>query len=284
MRTLAFIIAAACALGTPWPAAADDGRAKAKAIAAALAGSYGDSFEGLVEDAGRLVLRFAGKEFVFDDGRKKSFNELLEQPDIEDMFFQSYPLANPTGTLPQNFDPGRIRVEGFFKALYGGSAKEVARNCVTVDFCGHKVPFNSRHGAAQALAAVGRDLDRLFEARPELKIYVKELGGTFAWRLIAGTTRLSNHSFGNAIDLNVARSHYWRWDAPARLAAFSRKIWPAEIIGAFEKHGFIWGGKWWHYDTMHFEFRPDLIAYSRARPAEPTPGPPDIEAGAARKK
>ena len=24
-------------------------------------------------------------------------------------------------------------------------------------------------------------------------------------------------------------------------------------------HGFIWGGKWYHYDTMHFEFRPELV-------------------------
>jgi hypothetical protein len=27
----------------------------------------------------------------------------------------------------------------------------------------------------------------------------------------------------------------------------------------FEKHGFIWGGKWYHYDTMHFEYRPELL-------------------------
>ncbi|MEJ2663631.1 MAG: M15 family metallopeptidase, partial [Spirochaetia bacterium] len=27
----------------------------------------------------------------------------------------------------------------------------------------------------------------------------------------------------------------------------------------FEKYGFIWGGKWYHYDTMHFEYRPELL-------------------------
>src|SRR6185437_1620763 len=25
---------------------------------------------------------------------------------------------------------------------------------------------------------------------------------------------------------------------------------PKEIVATFEKHGFIWGGKWYHYDTM----------------------------------
>ena len=31
-------------------------------------------------------------------------------------------------------------------------------------------------------------------------------------------------------------------------------------VGLSEKHGFIWGGKWYHYDTMHFEYRPEIIA------------------------
>ena len=31
----------------------------------------------------------------------------------------------------------------------------------------------------------------------------------------------------------------------------------------FEKYGFIWGGKWFHYDGMHFEYRPKLILHSR---------------------
>ena len=34
---------------------------------------------------------------------------------------------------------------------------------------------------------------------------------------------------------------------------------PKEIVKVFEKHGFIWGGRWYHYDTMHFEYRPELI-------------------------
>jgi hypothetical protein len=32
-----------------------------------------------------------------------------------------------------------------------------------------------------------------------------------------------------------------------------------EIVRIFENHGFIWGGKWYHYDAMHFEFRPELV-------------------------
>jgi peptidoglycan LD-endopeptidase CwlK len=75
---------------------------------------------------------------------------------------------------------------------------------------------------------------------------------------------LSNHSFATAIDLNVDKAAYWRWQSPTQLETFSRKNWPSEIIEAFERHGFIWGGKWWHFDTMHFEYRPEIIAYAKS--------------------
>ena len=34
---------------------------------------------------------------------------------------------------------------------------------------------------------------------------------------------------------------------------------PKEIVDVFEKYGFIWGGRWYHYDTMHFEYRPEFL-------------------------
>ena len=33
---------------------------------------------------------------------------------------------------------------------------------------------------------------------------------------------------------------------------------PQAIVDAFEAEGFAWGGRWYHYDTMHFEWRPEL--------------------------
>ncbi len=34
---------------------------------------------------------------------------------------------------------------------------------------------------------------------------------------------------------------------------------PLGIVTICEKHGFIWGGTWYHGDTMHFEYRPELL-------------------------
>jgi hypothetical protein len=236
-------------------------------ILTALASAYPRQFEGLESDPGAgLMVRMAGQKFIFDDGQTKTFEQRLDHPDLEDMFCQTYPLTNPTDRLPRDFDPGRYRVEGFFLALYGESPAAVARNCEPVLFCGHTVRFNTRCGAAAALRAVSDDLAKVIAQKPQLSVYVQKLAGAFNWRKIAGTDQLSNHSFATAIDLNIAKAAYWRWQNPAQLETFSRKEWPSEIIETFERHGFIWGGKWWHFDTMHFEYRPEIIAYARANP------------------
>ena len=91
-------------------------------------------------------------------------------------------------------------------------------------------------------------------ADPTLAPYLQKLGGTFVQRNIAGTDRPSAHSYGISIDLNVERSHYWRWQKGGWKNAI-----PQKIVDAFEDQGFIWGGRWYHFDTMHFEYRPELL-------------------------
>ena len=82
---------------------------------------------------------------------------------------------------------------------------------------------------------------------------------TFAWRPIANTTRMSAHSYGVAIDIVVGKSNYWEWEKkPDGSLVWANKI-PQAIVDAFEAEGFAWGGRWYHYDTMHFEYRPELL-------------------------
>lgn len=234
-------------------------------ILAALAAGYPKALQALeIRPDQRLLVCLAGQKFIYDDGITKTFEQRLDHPDIKDMFYQTYPLANPTDRLPKEFDPGRCRVEALFMTLYGDSESVVAKNCVAVEFCGNSVKFNAHYGAAEALRTVSADLTPLLAQKPELRSYVNKLAGTFNWRKVAGTERLSNHSFATAIDLNVDKAAYWRWQSPTQLETFSRKSWPTEIIEIFERHGFIWGGKWWHFDTMHFEYRPEIIAYAKS--------------------
>jgi hypothetical protein len=237
-------------------------------ILAALAAAYPKTLQALeIMSDQRLLVCLAGQKFIYDDGITKTPEQRLDHPDIKDMFHDTYPLANPTDRLSKDFDPGRYRVDALFMALYGDSELAVASKCVVVEFCGNRVKFNARYGAADALRAVSADLTPLLAQKPEIRSYVDKLAGTFNWRKVAGTESLSNHSFATAIDLNVKKAAYWRWVPLTQLETFSRKNWPTEIIETFERHGFIWGGKWWHFDTMHFEYRPEIIAYAKSAAA-----------------
>jgi hypothetical protein len=234
-------------------------------IVRAFAESYPKDFVGVEYTAkGPFILLSGDTALRYDDGVPRTHAQKLDAPDLEDTFSDVYPLANPTDRLPENFDPGRYRVDAMFAAIYGRTAAEVRANCQTLDFCGHRVQFNTRAGAADALRRVAAELEPLIRTQPGLAPYFEKLGGTFAWRKIEGTERLSNHSFAVAIDLNVERSAYWRWQNPKRLPMFSRLGFPQPIIEAFERHGFLWGGKWYHYDTMHFEFRPEILHFSKS--------------------
>ena len=59
-------------------------------------------------------------------------------------------------------------------------------------------------------------------------------------------------------------------DGDSELADFVKR-WqpPPKVVRAFEQEGFIWGGKWYLFDTMHFEYRPEFRnfrAYFRSFP------------------
>ena len=231
-----------------------------------LSAAYPEAVTGVALSADQkqlFIVTRDGKRFLYDDGRAKDHEQLLNAADMEDMFLDNYPLANPTDRLPKDFDPGRARPEPFFKSLYGATPEAVKKNLVNVSFAGKKVLFTRLHGASAALEKVDQELAPLLASKPELKLWTNNLGGTFNWRKIEGTDRLSTHSFGIAIDLNAGKAKYWRWEKPSTLVSFSRKDFPVELIEIFERHGFVWGGKWYHYDTMHFEYRPEILAAAR---------------------
>lgn len=205
-----------------------------------------------------------GTTFVYDDGKKdKSFQELLDQPDLEDQFRFEYPQKFPGKEgLGANQDPGRIRFMPFYMKMYGKTQEEVRANLREIVWLpktiGAKIMVTKVNGVDKKLEAISQELDKL----PALKQYLEDPGGTFLWRVIKGTNRLSMHSFGMTIDINVKYSHYWQWDCKctnedAKLG-YKNSI-PKQIVDIFEKHGFIWGGKWYHYDSMHFEYRPEFL-------------------------
>jgi len=55
---------------------------------------------------------------------------------------------------------------------------------------------------------------------------------------------------------NAKFADYWLWSP--KNSGYRNRV-PYEIVHIFEKHGFIWDGKWRHFDTTHFEYRPELL-------------------------
>jgi hypothetical protein len=200
---------------------------------------------------------------VWDDGIKnKSLINRLEKPDLKDMFWQQYTKGAPASVPPKNFDPGRVRNEAFFTKIYGSTAKQVENNLTTIVWCPKLVRQSIRvtkvNNVDKHLLQISKELDE----HPEWKNYLSHIGGTFLWRNIHGTNRHSMHSFGMTIDINTDYSDYWQWACHCTSensdVKYRNRI-PQGIVDVFEKNGFIWGGKWYHYDTMHFEYRPELL-------------------------
>lgn len=214
-------------------------------------------------DGNALVWR-DGTRMPIDDGIPGKDAEMrLARPDIKDMFHDLYPSGRRGLPPARDADPGRARHTELFNRMYGDCLKkEVERNLVTIPWLSRKwgkaVRITRINGVADRLAAVSRDLDAL---PPRFDPFLFPHDGTYNCRPIAGTDRLSAHGHGIAIDLAASQADYWRWAAKAdeRAVVAYRNRFPLEIVEIFERHGFIWGGKWYHYDTMHFEYRPELL-------------------------
>jgi hypothetical protein len=71
---------------------------------------------------------------------------------------------------------------------------------------------------------------------------LNRFGGTFNPRLKRGYNSLSTHTWGIAIDI-----------APERGALGEEPDIPDFIVDAFERRGFVWGGRWARPDGMHFQ-------------------------------
>ena len=202
-----------------------------------------------------------GTKVLYDDKRKKNHVEMLDNSDIEDMFSVAYDVTSKTPSFLN--DCGRSRNELFFKKMYGRNEAEAKSHLVKVDWFGQKILITSINGASIQLEKVAKEL----ASKPSLKKYLTN-ASTFYWRKVRGANRQSAHSYGIAIDINTNYSNYWLWSNPKAKETdkveYKNRI-PMEIVNVFEKYGFIWGGRWYHYDTMHFEYRPELLSTDKIR-------------------
>lgn len=226
---------------------------------------YVDAYPTLVASGNKdtLVLK-NGVTFPYRTNTPKStWDEKINNSDLETQLSQSYDAGGFDTPPPYLFDPGRLRYQPFFQAVYGKDKKTIEKNLVTIEWPTlkgkTKLQVSKVADVNKKLYAIGQEIAHL----PKADRIWAEGAATYCYRVIKDTDRLSMHSYGIAIDLAPNTTQYWKDEAASETAHIGYKnTMPLSIVRIFEKHGFIWGGRWYHYDTMHFEYRPELLASS----------------------
>jgi hypothetical protein len=208
------------------------------------------------------VVMQSGKKIIYDDKKEKSYEQKMEDADLQDTMALAYPLKPIEGLVEVNDDPGRFRNYALLKEIYGRDQKSIEGQLTPINVGGQNCQFSKNNGAAQALKEAVSEAAALSRENKRVGGAAFPTSGTYNYRYIAGTSRLSPHAFGIAIDLARDSRDYWQWatreQGQKRIASY-----PQELAAIFEEHNFVWGGKWGHFDILHFEYRPEIILKSK---------------------
>lgn len=220
---------------------------------------YPEYVKGITKENEKIYLIMkSDKKIIYDDKIKKSNEGKINNPDLQDMLEVVYPIHEINNLMDKNFDPGRIRVYPLLREVYGNYKGVIEKNLINVSVGNRNYSFNKNNKASQSLKSVMKEINDIMKHNKNIYSFVYPSSGTYNYRVISGTSRLSPHSFGIAIDLKRDNNDYWKWtsreNGDKRLKAY-----PKELVKIFEKHNFIWGGKWGHFDILHFEYRPEFI-------------------------
>jgi len=230
----------------------------------------------------------AGRVFAWAEGRLLPEAEWRQWPDFAPQTVYEYPaelpdvgswsadrLALAEARLANRQAEAVKRDPRFFDTLWGCFDLPSAQaNQRQIRFLGLAVQVHRL--LREPLARIETRLTAARAVDPGLDAFLKTLGRLdgYNWRVIAGTQSRSNHAYGTALDV-VPRSYggknpYWLW-APQGWDGWYRQAWkrawqphPA-FVRAFEDEGFVWGGKWLLFDTIHFEYRPEILGLNGLR-------------------
>jgi hypothetical protein len=163
----------------------------------------------------------------------------------------------------------------FFETLWQARSKEEAfSRQQRIDFLDRSVQIH--RSIAAPLGRVEARIRELAKNEAEIEKWLNNLYSItgWNWRNVAGSENRSFHAYGAAVDLlmntQAGMETYWQWTAAKGIdwrsvPAEKRQNPPAAVIRAFEEQGFIWGGRWSRYDTMHFEYHPELLILGTGR-------------------
>ncbi|WP_333860507.1 M15 family metallopeptidase [Clostridium sp.] len=264
MKKIILIIIFGCLWANPVKALSNNYNVTMKQDILCLMMAYKNYIVDIEKDNNENVYLIAksGKKILYDDKKNKSFEEKLNNTDLQDMLEQHYPKEPIDKIMDKDMDPGRLRVYSLLKEVYGLNKSTVEANLKKVNLGYGNFQFNGNNDASKSLENVMKELIPLARKRSDISRCLFPGSGTFNYRCISGTSLLSPHAFGIAIDLARDRRDYWKWVSKEEGNKRLREY-PKEIVEIFEKNNFVWGGKWNHFDILHFEYRPEIILKTR---------------------
>jgi len=265
----------------------EDEPSRAEQVTRALAAAYPFAIKKAEfrNDDWAVLLR--DKWYYYAEGRMLPEELMDKASDYGPVFFSyNYLSELPPWTKPSaeqverfrnrnrnnnNEDKSRPRLErslSFQENLWqAGSRDESSGRVESVDFLDKAVTVHSE--IVEVLSKVEECIKAAAKTEPIVRDWITNIGEVHGWnwRNVAGSASRSSHSYGIAIDILPkslgGKATYWQWTADWWNIPYEKRYHPPDaVIKAFESHGFIWGGKWAFYDTMHFEYRPEIFILS----------------------
>jgi hypothetical protein len=256
---------------------------RAERMMKAFAAGYPDAIERAEFRNGDWAVLMKGTWFYCADGRLLP-EELLDQKDqLARQSFYNYFPDLPEWKAPEGEAAERLknalgnrranppkRSPDFFDTLWDAhNRNESYDNIIQIRFLGRGVLVH--RGIADRLAKIEIRIREAAETDPAVQSFIDDIGslGAWNWRNVAATVSRSFHSYGTAVDIlpesMKGLQTYWQWTADSNndewyTVPYSGRFHPPEpVVKAFEAYGFCWGGKWPLFDTMHFEYRPEIM-------------------------
>ncbi|MDR2193503.1 MAG: M15 family metallopeptidase [Treponema sp.] len=248
----------------------------------ALAAAYPDRIGNAVFRNGDWAVQVYGTWFYYASGRLLPEELRLKAAEYDPQTFYRYPKDLPewktpdaeTGAQYRNMQLRRStrltkRSQHFFDTLWRASNKDEAYLHVkTIRFLGWNVLVH--YSILEELALIEERINAEAMINPQVRQWINTITNvsSWNWRNIADVQNRSFHSYGAAIDVQSKAQRgeetYWLWTSQKGVdwwaVPYKNRLHPPDaVVKIFESYGFVWGGKWLFYDTMHFEYRPEVF-------------------------
>ena len=270
------------------PALTSVERNRGEIILRALAKAYPDRVGAVEFFDGDWTILVYNERFYFAEGRLLPVSLRDKMSEYAPLPFYNYLNELPDWIPPTEEESARFREQDryresrqikrsshFYDTLWRARNRDEAWDRVKqIRFLGHQILVH--YSILSELSLVEEQILRIAKADAAVRQWMNSLNTieSWNWRNIASGGSRSYHAYGAAIDL-LPKSMggletYWLWTSRNNpdwwAVPYSRRFHPPdEVIKAFESFGFIWGGKWRFYDTMHFEYRPEILDLSEIK-------------------